>query len=52
MTNHIGIYIKLHKVNDAALIRKLQTIDNKQGYIKDLISADQIKLYKYAKEKG
>lgn len=40
MKNHEGVYIKLHKINDADLIERLHHVDNKQGYIKDLIKAD------------
>lgn len=30
-------HLELHKENDADIIRKLETVDNKQGYIKTLI---------------
>lgn len=33
-------HLELHKVNDADIIRKLDTVDNKQGYIKTLIRRD------------
>nr|DAZ39117.1 MAG TPA: hypothetical protein [Caudoviricetes sp.] len=33
-------HLELHKKNDADIIRKLDTVDNKQGYIKELIRAD------------
>lgn len=33
-------HLELHKVNDADIIRKLGTVDNKQGYIKALIRRD------------
>ena len=35
-----GIYIKLHKVKDSDIITKLETVKNKQGYIKKLIRED------------
>lgn len=33
-------HLELHKENDADIIRKLETVDNKQGYIKTLIRYD------------
>lgn len=33
-------HLELHKGNDADIIRKLETVDNKQGYIKTLIRRD------------
>lgn len=33
-------HLELHKENDADIIRKLETVDNKQGYIKTLIRGD------------
>lgn len=33
-------HLELHKANDADIIRKLDTVDNKQGYIKTLIRRD------------
>lgn len=33
-------HLELHKVNDADIICKLDTVDNKQGYIKTLIRRD------------
>lgn len=33
-------HLELHKENDADIIRKLETVDNKQGYIKTLIRRD------------
>ena len=38
--NHIGVYIRLHKVHDALIIRRLTEQENKQGYIKGLILKD------------
>lgn len=40
MENHIGYYLKLHKVKDKEIINKLQAEPNKQGYIKGLIMKD------------
>lgn len=33
-------HLELHKGNDADIIRKLETVDNKQGFIKALIRDD------------
>lgn len=33
-------HLELHKENDADIIHKLETVDNKQGYIKTLIRGD------------
>ena len=33
-------HLELHKGNDADIINKLETVDNKQGYIKTLIRRD------------
>lgn len=33
-------HLELHKENDADIINKLETVDNKQGYIKTLIRRD------------
>nr|DAP36941.1 MAG TPA: hypothetical protein [Caudoviricetes sp.] len=33
-------HLEFHKKNDADIIRKLETVDNKQGYIKALIRYD------------
>lgn len=38
--NHIGVYLKLHKVKDSSIIKRLSEVGNKQGYIKDLITKD------------
>ena len=38
--NTKGIYLKLVKTTDADIIQRLAGVDNKQGYIKDLIRAD------------
>lgn len=38
--NHIGVYLKLHKVKDSSIIRRLSEVGNKQGYIKELITRD------------
>ena len=39
--NTKGIYLKLNKTTDADIIEKLATIENVQGYIKNLIRADK-----------
>lgn len=33
-------HLELHRENDADIINKLETVDNKQGYIKTLIRYD------------
>lgn len=38
--NTTKVLIKLNNVNDADVIEKLASVDNKQGYIKSLIRAD------------
>lgn len=38
--NTVQIKLKLHKVNDAAILARLEASGNKQGYIKALIKAD------------
>lgn len=38
--NTVQIKLKLNKVNDADIIAKLESVSNKQGYIKGLIRAD------------
>ena len=36
--NHTkGIYLKLNKDTDADIIARLEEVDNRQGYIKELI---------------
>lgn len=35
-----GIYLKLNNKHDADIIEKLKSVDNKQGYIKNLIRSD------------
>lgn len=35
-----GVYLKLNKVNDADILEKLKSVDNRQGYIKRLIRED------------
>lgn len=39
-TDHVGIYLKLNRVNDRDILERLKTQTNKQGYIKDLIRTD------------
>lgn len=43
MKNHTGLFIRLHNIHDKDVIDKLQAVDNKQGYIKNLIRKDGIK---------
>jgi len=38
--NTKGFYIRLSKSTDADIINRLAGLDNKQGYIKELIRAD------------
>lgn len=38
--NTIQIKLKLNKKTDADIIQKLDSVDNKQGYVKELIRAD------------
>ena len=38
--NTVQIRLKLNKKTDADIIKKLESVDNKQGYIKALIRAD------------
>lgn len=42
--NTIQVKLKLNKKTDADIIAKLESIGNKQGYIKQVIRAD---IYKY-----
>lgn len=39
-SNIKGLYIKLHKEKDADIIQKLDNVNSKQGYIKQLIRED------------
>lgn len=41
--NTIQVRFKLNKKTDADIIEHLQTVDNKQGYLKDLIRKDMNK---------
>lgn len=38
--NTVQVKLKLHKVNDADILARLEASGNKQGYIKALIKAD------------
>ena len=38
--NTVQIKLKLHRVNDADILARLEASGNKQGYIKELIRAD------------
>lgn len=42
--NTIQVKLKLNKNTDVDIIEKLQSVDNKQGYIKELIRADIAKV--------
>lgn len=39
-----GVYLKLNKVTDADILAKLDQVESKQGYIKELIRADISKM--------
>lgn len=39
-THSKGLYLKFNLVNDADILAKLDAVDNKQLYIKNLIRAD------------
>ena len=51
MKNHVGVYLSLHTNNDKNIIEKLNQVNNKQGYIKELIKTDSLLCQKY-KRKG
>lgn len=38
--NTVSVRLKLNKKTDSDIITKLEKVDNKQGYIKQLIRAD------------
>ena len=38
--NTVQLHLKLNLKTDADILRKLETVQSKQGYIKDLIRAD------------
>ena len=38
--NTVVVTMKLNRNTDADILEKLNSVDNKQGYIKDLIRAD------------
>jgi len=38
--NTTRVFIKLNDKTDADILQKLDSVENKQGYIKDLIRAD------------
>ena len=40
INNAKGIYLKLNKVKDADILEALESLGNKQGYIKALIRQD------------
>lgn len=39
-THTTGLYLKLNKGTDKDILKRLEAVDNKQGYIKALIRAD------------
>ena len=39
-THTKGLYLKFNKITDKDILEKLETVENKQKYIKDLIRAD------------
>ena len=39
-THIVQVKMKLHRVNDKDILDKLEAVENKQGYIKDLIRKD------------
>ena len=41
--NTVGVYLKLNIETDADILAKLETVENRQGYIKSLIRADMAK---------
>lgn len=41
--NTVQVKLKLHKTRDADILQRLDEVDNKQGYIKDLIRQDMSK---------
>ena len=49
MQNHKSILIKLHKSHDEKVLDKLQEVNNKQGYIKNLILKDSFMYKNYKK---
>lgn len=52
MNNHTGIYIKLHQENDKEILKKLQNLNNKQGYIKEVVLNDSVVYKKYERKVG
>lgn len=38
--NTVQVKLKLNKKTDADILEKLESVDSKQGYIKELIRAD------------
>lgn len=36
----VGVYLKLNLTTDADILERLAQVDNKQGYIKELIRRD------------
>lgn len=36
----VGLYLKLNRNTDADILARLESVENKQGYVKSLIRAD------------
>lgn len=36
----VGLYLKLNRATDADILARLESVENKQGYVKSLIRAD------------
>ena len=41
--NTVQVHLKLNKRTDADVIRRLEEVDSKQGYIKEMIRRDMAK---------
>ena len=52
MSNHIGVFIRLHKEHDKKVIERLNEQPNKQGYIKNLILKDSYIKDQYKNKRG
>lgn len=52
MKNHTGIFIRLHQLNDEKVIKRLEDVSNKNGYIKSLIINDDSIYKNYKKGEG
>lgn len=49
-TRYKGYYIKLRRTEDADVIAALDAVDNRQGYIRDLIRKDIVTIDDIAQE--